>query len=81
MHFSYGGGRGLGDENPVDSDKEGNEIVALRVQDDESEVRSQEKQAIFKKMHNSVVKNLGWIAHIKSQPPWTQLDWYERRPE
>ena len=28
------------DENPGDSDEEGNEIVALRVQDDESEVRN-----------------------------------------
>ena len=42
------------DENPADSDEESNEIVALRVQDDDSEVSFQEKQSIFEQMHNSV---------------------------
>ena len=35
------------DVNPGDSDEEGDEIVAWRVHDEESEVRSQEKRAIF----------------------------------
>ena len=33
--------------NPADSDEKGNEIVASRVQDDDSEVSFQEKQSIF----------------------------------
>ena len=37
------------DETPGDSDEEGKEIVALRAQDDESKVRSQEKIAVFEK--------------------------------
>ena len=37
------------DENPGDSDEEGGEIVASRVQDDESKVRFQEKQTVSRK--------------------------------
>jgi len=48
------------DENPADSDKEGNEIVASRVQNDDSEVSFQEKQAIFEQSHNSVIGYL-WV--------------------
>ena len=38
---------GKEDENPADIGEEGNEIVASRVEDDDSEVTLQEKQAIF----------------------------------
>ena len=37
------------DANPADRDEEGNEIAASRVQDDDSEVSFQEKQAISSK--------------------------------
>ena len=47
------------DANPGDSDEEGDEIVASRVQDDDSEVSLQEKQAIFEQSHNSVIEHLG----------------------
>jgi len=54
------------DANPADSDEEGNEIVASRVQDDDSEVSFQEKQSIFEQMHNSVVGHLGLDRTYKS---------------
>jgi len=47
------------DANPGDSDEEGNEIVASRVQDDDSEVSLEEKQAIFEQSQNSVIGHLG----------------------
>ena len=37
------------DENPGDTDEEGDEIVPLRAQDDESEVKLQEKQVVSRK--------------------------------
>ena len=41
------------DENPGDSDEEGDEIVAWMAQNNESEVRLvEEKKAVFEKMHN-----------------------------
>ena len=46
------------DENPADIGEEGNDVVASRVQDEDSEVSFQEKQAIFEKMHNSA-RHLG----------------------
>ena len=52
------------DENPADGDKEGNKLVASRVQDDDYEVSFQEKQTIFEQMHNSVVGHLGVESHI-----------------
>ena len=54
----------VADTNPGDSN-EGNEIVASKGQDDNSEVSLQEKQAIFEQSHNSVVGHPGWIALIK----------------
>ena len=47
------------DAYPGDSDKEGHEIVPSRVQDADSEVSSQEKQVVFEKFHNSVIRHLG----------------------
>ena len=43
------------DAYPGDSNEEGNEIVASSVQDVDSEVSLQEKQAIFAQSHNSVI--------------------------
>jgi len=47
------------DANPGDRDEEGNEIVASRVQDDDSEVSLQGKEAIFEQSPNSVIGHLG----------------------
>ena len=52
------------DANPAHSDEEGNEIVASRVQTDDSEVSFQEKQAIFEQLHNSVIGHLGGRSHL-----------------
>ena len=49
----------VADGNPGDSDEEGDEIVAIRAQNDESELKFQENQAVFEKMHNSVVGHQG----------------------
>ena len=50
------------DAYPGDSDEEGNEIVPSRVQDADSEVSLQEKQAILAQFHNSVI---GYLRPIK----------------
>jgi len=49
----------VADTNPGDSNEEGNENVASKGQDDNSEVSLQEKQAIFEQSHNSVIGHLG----------------------
>ena len=47
------------DANPGDTDEVGDEIVPLRTQDNESDVKLQEKQVVFEKMHNLVAGHLG----------------------
>ena len=64
------------DAYPEDSDEEGNVIVSSRVQDADFEVSLQEKQAIFEKVHNSVI---GHLEVDRSQAPRPQLEGYERR--
>ena len=68
------------DENPGEGDdnyEKWDEIVVLRAQNDESEVRFQEKQAVFEKMHNSVVGHLGVDRSYKA----LKLLGHERRPQ